>query len=166
MVYFGAKYPSYNVVGQAMRQRRTSYVPTQSGRTRFRPRRSHRLVLSANIGMILRTQTPSAIGGHAHTDSFGQQRQKFYLVVGQAIRHRRTSYAGGAQVPPEADRLRRRRTSPTTAATNNGERKLYFFCFDRYDASSKIAQSIFSRVAHIHYITLNISRGHIAGYRR
>jgi hypothetical protein len=59
------------------RQRRTGYVPTQSGRTRFRPRRSHRLVLSANIGMILRTQTP------AHTDSFGQQRQKFYLVVGQ-----------------------------------------------------------------------------------
>ncbi len=67
----------YKVVGQAMRQRRTGYVPTQSGRTRFRPRRSHRLVLSANIGMILRTQTP------AHTDSFGQQRQKFYLVVGQ-----------------------------------------------------------------------------------
>ncbi len=59
------------------RQRRTGYVPTQSGRTRFRPRRSHRLVLSANIGMILRTQTP------AHIDSFGQQRQKFYLVVGQ-----------------------------------------------------------------------------------
>jgi hypothetical protein len=80
------------------RQRRTGYVPTQSGRTRFRPRRSHRLVLSANIGMILRTQTPSAIGGHAHTDSFGQQRQKFYLVVGQAMRRRRTSYAGGAQV--------------------------------------------------------------------
>jgi hypothetical protein len=48
--------------------------------------------------MILRTQTPSAIGGHAHTDSFGQQRQKFYLVVGQAMRRRRTSYAGGAQV--------------------------------------------------------------------
>ncbi len=66
----------YLVVGQAMRQRRTSYVPPQAGRTRFRPRRSHRLVLSANIGMILRTQTPSAIGGHAHTDSFGQQRQR------------------------------------------------------------------------------------------
>jgi hypothetical protein len=57
------------------RQRRRCSVPPQAGRTRFRPRRSHRLVLSANIGMILRTQTP------AHTDSFGQQRQKFYLVV-------------------------------------------------------------------------------------
>jgi len=55
--------------------------------------------------MILRTQTPS------HTDSFGQQRQKFYLVVGQAIRQRRTGYAGGAQVTPEAHK------------SNNGEQE-------------------------------------------
>jgi len=37
------------------------------------------------------------------------------MVVGQAIRQRRTSYARGGQVTPEADKLRQRRTGPTTA---------------------------------------------------
>jgi len=36
-------------------------------------------------------------------------------LVGQAIRHRRTSYARGSQVTPEAHKLRQRRTGPTTA---------------------------------------------------
>jgi hypothetical protein len=104
------------VVGQAMRRRRTSYVPTQSGRTGPTTAETSKLVnlvrnlsgsppksgiLSTEINGILYSEISGILWGEI---SIIQCCWSGDAPEAHKLRQRRTGNVRGAQVPPEADR--------------------------------------------------------------
>ena len=98
-----------------MRQRRTSYTrgaQVQQRRTIFQAAES----------------PPEAEDICGESSFFAAISREFYKVVGQAMRQRRTSYARGGQVTPEAHKFR-----PDSVGTNKSQqRQESYKCFFKH----------------------------------